>query len=298
MRPFSTLKIEYTDKSFGDKERQAIFSILADSKYAESSNFVANPNYSLVFFKGPFDVIKALRRRPQPGVKLSVYLDDLSKTFDPHMLIVETKPNALKGRAKGDIEECNGKIVGQIEKNNGQFNQICDFGSFHKCAIAYEKLYPHYFLSFKKLGLEDIWKHSVMSDLSENCLRKENENISCKVKEMEADQTFISPTPPKINNIPECDPPTPYKKFDDRKFKFYVRVPNDSSLIFKLDEFVHELEGFKCSWIMDSKSDPKYRYFRVEFETNEQTEDAYNLMQLFPVETKTHYFMDFIKEIK
>lgn len=305
MRPFSTLKVRYIDKRMGEDQRRTIFDKLVENKITESSNFQADPEFSLVFFKASVHVTRALTRRPQAGILLTVHMDELSKTMDPQMLIVQTKPFSLNGRCKEDINQCGGEIVETVEERNGLFAYTCDFGNFLRCAEAYEKLFLTYYVSYKKISPEDTWKHEVINDLSDKTIRR---------------AIPISPIPPEIVVVPEptppqqspviqrIPPPTPVGVMKDcnltlslpianeeRKFKFYIKVRNDARTVSRVDEYVHELEGYKCSWIMDSKSDPKWRYVRVEFETDEHTVDAYNLMQLFPVENKVHYFIDFLK---
>lgn len=300
MKPFSALKVRYTNKKMGEIEKRAIFDKLVDGKFTESFNFQADPDFSLVFFRAPIDVIRTLTRRPQPGILLTVHIDDFSKTLDPNVLTVEIKPFSLKSRVKEDVEECGGVVVDQTLKPSGTLLYTCDFGDFHKCAIAFEKLNPHYYLHFNKINPEDLWKHEIINDLSIKS--------SPKQKLASKDQEDLSPSTPLPDILP-CVPPTPpistYNTTycvapqqtikQERRFKFYIKVRNDSVSVSKLDEFVHEIDGYKSSMIMDSIDDPKWRYIRAEFETDEQTEDAYNLIQLLPVETKVHYFHDFLK---
>ncbi|KAL5291380.1 hypothetical protein ACFFRR_010652 [Megaselia abdita] len=303
MRPFSSLKIRYIDKNMKESERRTIFNKMKESKYTESSNFEAYPDISLVFFKKQIDVVKILKMKPPLGVLLSVHLDEYSKTLDPQMLILTTKPSGLKEHVKRDVEECDGEIVERTEEDNGEFSYICDFRSFQKCAVAYEKLNFYYIITFKKITRQDTWKFDVINNMLDNISPSEKRPISTSSAK-EICQLLLPPPPPPLSQPPlpkeviSVPPPPPisYKPINqERRFKFYIKVQNDIISISKLDNFVHELEGYKSSWIMDSKCDPKWRYVKVEFDTDENTEDAYNLMHLFPVETKIHYFLDFLK---
>lgn len=293
MRPFSSLKIRYLDQNMGKRQRRAIFDKITDNPHVESYNFEAAPDFSFVFYKFPIHLVRALSKPPHPGVLLIVHIDDLSRTLDPQMLTVQTKPMCLKGRVQADVEECKGKVIDQFEEHNGQLTYTCDFGNFRQCVIAFETLHSHYFVAFKKIKPQDTWKHEVINKMYDNqVIRSISE--SPMVQEV---QPHVMPPTSRLETTRSCGPSfiQPTGGNTDRKFKFYIRVQNDVRAIQILDAYVHELEGYKCSWIMDSKCDPKWRYIRVEFETDEHTEDAYNLLQLFPVETTVHYLIDFLK---
>ncbi|KAL5291385.1 hypothetical protein ACFFRR_010657 [Megaselia abdita] len=310
MKPFSTLKIRFIDKNMGEVERRLIFGKLADNVCVESASFDANPDYALLFYKCPSDVIKVLTRRPPNGILMTVHLDDLSKSLDPQILEVRPRPMCLKGRLQDDVKECGGIIFDKGENFKGDTKYFCNFGSFYKLAIAWEKLFSNYFLYFRQINPSDTWKHDVINDISgklysvERRVLKDIENVA---HEKQSEPRPSLPPPVIPDKLPTA-PPAPIKidcntKLNislpivsaERKFKFYIRVQNDSQSVSKLDEFIHELEGYKKSMIMDSRSDPKWRYIRAEFDTNEQTEDAYNIMQIFPIQTKVHYFLDFLK---
>lgn len=292
MIPFCSLQIRYTNKKLTESERHSAFLKIAEHKSVEKSNFLAHKSYSWVLYKTPLDVIQALTRKPQPGILLTVFLDEVSRIYDPNILVLT--PSINSPGVKEKIRELGGEIVDEISEND-RHSYVCDFGSFHKFAIAYEKLFGHYIIHFKNILNEDLWKFETINDVGSGRLS------SSEMKTiMEMKRSIQPPLPKEIdprtrNSFHNPPPPPAVNSTEERRFRFYIRVKNDFNDWSKVDDFIHELDGYKSTHIMDSRDNSAWRFIRAEFDSDENAGDAYNLMQLFPVETKVHYFIDFLK---